>query len=138
LYNIGLSIEPSKHSIVQTYINELLSSFCTDLNLNHAYLEEILFSNTFTDVEFNKIIPDENDESFINKHFYPKVFPEIKKHENNRLDFHVKFCVTLDIELTPLISANGVKYGSLLLGNKPVLYYIYVDTQQVIKRIKQS
>jgi hypothetical protein len=107
------------------------------MNLNKDFLREIPFRSIFTDVEFAKIVPDENEESFINAHFYPKVFREIQKVEPNRLVFHVKYCFTLDSTLTPLQTKSGILYGQVLLGRKPVLYYLRLDLQELIRRVKQ-
>ena len=137
-FNIGLTIEPNKQSIVKKYLFELLNLFCNELNLDLNLLRELPFEKCFTDVEFNKIIPDDKDESFINQYFYPKVFDGIKKLDVNQFDFFVKYCFTLDKALTPNTTSIGIDYGKLLLGNKPVLYYIFVDIQKVFEKIKAN
>lgn len=137
-YNIGLSIKAAQHEIVGGYFRSLLLQFCNDLSLIPAYLHDLPFDNIFTDIEFNKHLPDENDESFINKTFYPKLFRDIRKQDNGRVDFHTKFCFTLDRSLTPDRTISGINYGSLNLGNKPVLYYIWSDVQEIINLLKAS
>lgn len=135
-YNIGLSIKAGQHEVVEEYFKNIFLQFCNDLNLIPIYLQDLPFENIFTDVEFNKHVPDENDESFINKTFYPKLFRDVRKHENGRVDYHTKFCFTLDKTLTPEKSISGIEYGSLNLWNKPVLYYIWSDVQAIINLIK--
>ena len=137
-FNIGLAIEPKNQIIAKKYLSELFNSFCISLNLNPTLLEEIPFEKNFTDVEFNKLISVDKTESFINQHFYPKLFNNIRKLEGNQFAFYVKYCFTLDKTLTPLETKNGNKYGSLKLGSKPVLYYIFVDVQEVINTIKEK
>jgi hypothetical protein len=136
-FNIGLSLKANQHELVISFLGNRLSQFCNDLNLLPAYFREIPFENIFTDIEFNKRLPDENEESFINKTFYPVVFSDIKKYENGRIDFHTKFCFTLDKTLTPEKTISGLQYGFLKLGNKPVVYYILVNIQEVITLLKK-
>ena len=126
-YNIGISVNGKAHPVLKDYLTKRFQAFLNDTGLNQIYLRELLFTKIFTDVEFNKQVPDENEESFINKHLYPKVFYEIKKLENGRLDFTNKYCFTLDKTLTQERTSSGIPYGTLNLGNKPVLYYIWVD-----------
>ena len=137
-YNIGLSVTDRHNHIFINHFGLVFSQFCKDLNLPHIYFKELYFENIFTDIEFNKLIPDDNDESFINKNFYPKIFPDLHKHENNRLDFHTKYCFTLDKSLTPEQTLSGINFGSLVLGKKPVLYYIWSDIQEIIKLVKET
>jgi hypothetical protein len=136
-FNIGLSMKDDQCKIVIAYLKEKVSHLCNQLNLIPAYFKELPFENIFTDVEFNKRLPDENEESFINKTFYPLVFSDVKKYENGRIDFHTKFCFTLDKTLTPEKTTSGLEYGVLKLGNKPVLYYVWVDIQEVIVLLKE-
>lgn len=135
-FNIGLSVKAGQHAIVEGYLRKVFSQFCTDINLSPTFLQDLPFEDVFTDVEFNKHVPDKNEESFINKTFYPKLFKDIRKQENSRLDFHTKYCFTLDKSLTPEKTISGIHYGALNLGNKPVLYYIWSDVQAIINLIK--
>lgn len=145
-FNIGLSMNGQNHKIVKDYFIKHFQTFCNDLHLNPTYFQEISFEFMFTDVEFNKHVPDENEESFINKTLYPKLFNDIKKmvfypskdREQLAWDFHTKFCFTLDKSLAPMQTNTGISYGTLNLGNKPVLYYIWIDTQTIINLIKNS
>jgi hypothetical protein len=137
-FNIGLSIKAGQHFIVEDYLQKIFLQFCKDLNLSPTFLKDLPFENIFTDVEFNKQIPDDNQESFINKTFYPNLFKDIRKQENNRLDFYTKFCFTMDKSLTPEKTISGIYYGYLNLGNKPVLYYIWSDVQSIINLIKAT
>jgi hypothetical protein len=137
-FNIGLSIKGNRHELISAYTNRLFTSFCEDLNLSPSYMLELRFEQLFTDVEFNTLIPEGNDESFINSIFYPKIFSDLKKHEKGKLEFHTKFGFTLDQSLTPEKTTSGVLFGTLSLGNKPVLYYIYVDIKDIISTLKSA
>lgn len=137
-YNIGISTKNNTHQVLRGYLNEVFHRFTFDMQLNRDYLREIPFRLIFTDVEFSKMVPDENEESFINAHFYPKVFHEIQKVEPNKLIFHVKYCFTLDGTLTPFQTNSGIRYGQLLLGRSPVLYYIGIEIQELINCVKSQ
>lgn len=143
-YNLGISIKGGPNILIETYLNELLSKFTAAQNISTYTLS---FDQIFTDKEFNKHIPDENDKSFINKHFYPKLFGDLKKNNvfdpvKNKdilvFDYKVKVCFTLDKSLTPMRCSSGVIYGTLNLGYKPVLYYLWVDIQSIINQLKSN
>lgn len=137
-FNIGLLVNTDHHEIVISYLYKILGIFCDDMHIDESSLTELPFDCIFTDVEFNKINPDENEESFINKSFYPKVCNDIKKQESGKIDFHTKYCFTIDETLTPNKSISGIYYGTLQLGNKPVLFYLRVDVQKIINVLKLS
>jgi len=137
-FNFGLSIKADSHKIVEQYFREKIIRFCKDLNLDINFLDELPFEAIFTDVEFNKHIPDENEESFINRCFYPNVFRDIKKQETGKLNFHTKFCFTMDKTLVTAITDSDIHYGSLNLGSKPVLFYLWVDVQEIIELLKTN
>ena len=135
-YNIGISVDSNAHPALRDYLTRRFQTFLNDTGLHQFFLKELLFTLIFTDVEFNKQVPDDNEESFINKHFYPKVFHDLRKLENGKLDFTKKYCFTLDKSLTLEKTSSGIQYGTLSLGNKPVLYYIWVDIQELIQILK--
>jgi len=137
-FNIGLSIKEDSHKIVEEYFRKIFIQFCQDLKLEIYFLCELPFEAIFTDVEFNKHIPDENEESFTNRTFYPKVFGDIKKQETGKIDFHTKFCFTMDKTLATSITISDIHYGSLNLGSKPVLFYLWVDVQEIIELLKTN
>lgn len=137
-FNIGLGSKINTHENLRAYLNAIFNRFANDMQINRDYLREMPFRLVFTDVEFGQIVPDDSEESFINAHFYPKVFHEIHKIEPNRLVFHVKYCFTLDSSLTPFQTTSGIRYGQVLLGRKPVLYYLLVEVQELINHIKSS
>jgi len=144
-YNLGLFLKGGNSSVAEGYFQNSISVLCQDLGLAVFQLQELPFEYMFTDVEFNKKLPDENEESFINKHFYTKLFRELKKKkvldeakgkEFWTWEYRPKFCFTLDRSLTPEASSSSVQYGSLNLGSMPVLYYVLVDLQAIINLIK--
>ncbi len=136
-YNIGLSIKNLDHSIWKFFENRL-RMFADDMSIDSIYLQEVDFNNLFTDVEFNKPIPDENDLSFVNKYLYPIIFSDIKKNENSKLEFKTRYAFTLDISLATHSTKTGIRYGSVFLGRKPIFYYIFIDISEIIQIVKQQ
>ena len=105
-FNLGLFIKGGSTAFIEKYFNDLLYQFSKELNILTYRLS---FEKMFTDIEFNKQIPDENEESFINKHFYSKLFGDLKKKwvpdtvkQKDILvwDYKVNVCFTLDKILT--------------------------------------
>lgn len=137
-YNIGLSTTHFDREQLNFYFNDLLTRFASDLSINPIYLEEIDFELMFTDVEFNDIVPDDVDLSFVNKYFYPIIFSDIKKNDIYKIDFKTKYAFTLDSSLVRYQSKSGVKYGEIVLGKKPVLYYIHTEIQPIIDILKSK
>lgn len=146
-YNLGLFLKGGNNPAVEAFLQSRIAALCNDLGVKKFHLQQLPFESIFTDIEFNKQVPDENEESFINKQFYPKLFKELAKrkvtNENTGKEFwtlnhRTKYCFTLDRSLTPETSTSGIPYGILNLGNKPVLYYVWVDVQKIIDLIKST
>jgi hypothetical protein len=146
-YNIGLYINSAKTLIIKNYLYNRLILLLNDLGIAQDNFEELSFADIFTDKEFNNILPEENEESFINKHFYFKLYGDLKKKKvfdkfRNKeywdLHFKHKYCFTIDSTLTPEISYSGVQYGTLNIGLSPILYYIFIDIQSIIEIIKET
>ena len=144
-FNFGLFVKGGMPIEVEKYLQNCISSLSQDIDIPVYHLQQLPFDYIFTDIEFNKQIPDENEESFINRHFYTKLFKELKKKKvvdetKNKSfltwEYRCKYCFTFDRTLAPSISSSGIHYGTMNLGSKPVLYYIWVDTQAIINLIK--
>lgn len=135
-YNFGLNVTTFDKDRVGEFFHYLLTTFVQDLHLNINFLEELDHNLLFTDLEFNKPVPDDSDLSFINKYLYPIIFSNIRKNEQSRIEFKTKYVFTLDRSLTKFSSKSGIRYGEIVLGKKPILYYLHVDSQSLIDFIK--
>lgn len=99
-----------------------------------------------TEIEFVKT------ENFVKTYIYKEIIDEISK-QGKKVVFKPKYVITFDKDLTnfkrdetiyPYNSifnidnqdTNHIKYGVIRLGEAPILYYILIDLQQLIKFIK--
>ena len=103
-----------------------------------------------TEIEFCK----KNElESFVKTHVYKELINEINKQENGEVLYKPKYVITFDWELTKYkMDRNrypykkifsdvsyweeSIRFGSMRLGNEPILYYIYIELQDVLRFIK--
>jgi hypothetical protein len=137
-FNVGLALSFNDQSKINIFLLEVLQRFTEDLNLDQSKLQEVKFEHLFTDKEFNNRKPDENEESFVNKYLYPIIFSDINKGQFNTIDFKIRYAFTFDKSITDkdTITKSGIKYGQIFLGKKPIMYYIYIDVQEIINIIK--
>jgi hypothetical protein len=135
-FNVGLALTAIDKSKLDVLFQQELNQFVTDLGLSRSSLQELKFELSFTDKEFNKKVSDDSEESFVNKFFYPIVFSEIKKGQFSKIDFKARFTFTLDSSITTETTISGIKYGHILLGQQPVMYYIHIDIQRIIDLLK--
>ncbi|MEY4935646.1 MAG: hypothetical protein RIS64_2005 [Bacteroidota bacterium] len=85
-----------------------------------------------------------SDISFVNDYIYKIITCSMaRKNDSHEIEFKPKYVVTFDKSLTPYpyeYIKNGhyqvIYYGKLSLGDKPLLYYIFIDLQQLIHYIK--
>lgn len=85
-----------------------------------------------TEVEFSLT---DSPESYVNSYVYQELVLGITKSEQGKICFKPRYVICFDKDLTPY-DENGIKYGKLKLGDKPILYYIYIDLQEVIRFVK--
>lgn len=90
-----------------------------------------------TEIEF---LDNSRNTSYVKSYLYRYVMHNISRGSDNdgRVNFKPRYVVTFDKDLTSLIDDNGYRYGELKLGKEPVLYFIYIDLQDVIKFIKSK
>ena len=85
-----------------------------------------------------------NDISFVNSYIYEIITHSMtRKIDSHEIEFKPKYVITFDKSLTPYpyhYIKNGhhqvIDYGKLSLGDKPILYYIFIDLQELIHYIK--
>jgi hypothetical protein len=58
------------------------------------------------------------------------------KNKDGTINFKPRYVVSFDQDLTDFQEERGIKYGELRLGNAPILYFIYIDLQELIRFIK--
>ncbi|MCC5945171.1 MAG: hypothetical protein JJT94_09560, partial [Bernardetiaceae bacterium] len=145
-FNPIASLKPNTRKAVnEMFILPILESFFSDKGGidNFSALDP---DKLKTEIEFVKA------ENFVKTYIYKEIIDEISK-PNKKVAFKPKFVITFDRDLTnfkrdettyPYNSifnidgpdTNRIKYGVIRLGNAPILYYIFIDLQQLIKFIK--
>lgn len=103
-----------------------------------------------TEIEF---APKEGKtENFVKTYIYKEIIDEISK-QGKKVVFQPKYVITFDEDLANFKidetiypynaifninspDTNHIKYGVIRLGDAPILYYILIDLQQLIKFIK--
>lgn len=99
-----------------------------------------------TEIEFTRT------QNFVKTYIYKEIIDKIDKN-GNKIVFKPKYVITFDADLTnykrddslypykAIFSDStqretNIKYGVIRLGDAPILYYIFIDLQKVIKFIK--
>jgi hypothetical protein len=128
-YNPVASLKPStRKKVNDLFINPLLTAFFFDKGGIELY-EELDPDKLITEVEFVTV------ENFVKTYIYREIINDIKK-VGNEIIFKPRFLICYDSDLTNYQEENNVKYGVIRLGEIPILYYIYIDLQAVIRFIK--
>jgi hypothetical protein len=55
----------------------------------------------------------------------------LSKKANQDVEFKTRIAFTLDADLCPLSSESGISYGELRLGKASIIYFVWVDVQEV-------
>lgn len=145
-FNPIASLKPKMRKAVnERFIFPILESFFANKGgLNN--FSELDTDKLKTEIEFVKT------ENFVKTYIYKEIINEISK-QSKKVEFQPKYVITFDRDLTnfkrdetiyPYNSifninspdTNHIKYGVIRLGEAPILYYILIDLQQLIKFIK--
>lgn len=116
----------NNNDINNKLIKPKIKKFFDSLNIN--YYHEIHETGTVSDLDF-KIV----DFSF----FYEKVFFDISKTDMT-VNVIPKYCITVDKNNCKILCPKTNIYHDLIVLNKtPVLYFIYVDINEIITFMRQ-
>jgi hypothetical protein len=91
--------------------------------------------------------------NFVKTYIYKEIIDEISKNSNGEIDFKPKYVITFDRDLAnfkkdetcyPYRSIfkdetqkeSSILFGVIRLGEAPILYYVYINLQQLIRFIK--
>lgn len=120
-------ISSSSIKLCKDYISAEISLFfkVLDIKTTELFTEQFIFS----DILFNKL----DFSSF----FYSQLFNNLNyKNINN---FPTKYAITINKSITDQqCSITGRYYSCIKLNNKPVLYYIYFDIQEIADAITKN
>lgn len=126
---VSLSSEV-RQRVNEEFIYPILEDFFKDKGGINSY-EELDPDKIKTEIEFQDTI-----ESYVKSYVYKEVMNTISKNDDGTINFKPRYVVSFDQDLTDFQEEMGIKYGELRLGNAPILYFIYIDLQELIRFIK--
>jgi len=133
LFNPVVSLNSQVRQIVnEEFIYPILDNFFKDKGGIDSY-EELDPDKIKTEIEFQK---KDTIESYVKSYVYKEVMNTISKNEDGTINFKPRYVVSFDQDLTDFKEERGIKYGELRLGDAPILYFIYIDLQELIRFIK--
>lgn len=150
-FNPIASLKPkTRKAVNERFIFPILESFFVNKDgLDNS--SELDPDKLKTEIEFIKT------ENFVKTYIYKEIINEISKQQDKKVIFKPKYVITFDEDLAnydtdttkyPYRQIFGndwdsikspeidIKYGVIRLGDAPILYYILIDLQQLIKFIK--
>ncbi len=131
--NPVVSLNSQVRQIVnEEFIYPILEDFFKDKGGINSY-EELDPDKIKTEIEFKKKDPIE---SYVKSYVYKEVMNTISKNDDGTINFKPRYVVSFDQDLTNFKEERGIKYGELRLGNAAILYFIYIDLQELIRFIK--
>jgi len=122
-----------REKVNQELINPKLTQFFKNKGGIGEY-EQLDIDKITTDIEFSLT---DSPESYVNSYVYQELVQKIAKNEQGRILFKPRYVICFDEDLTPYKDKDdGTQYGQLKLGNKTILYFIYISLQEVIRFVK--
>ncbi len=112
---------------VNALIEARVANFFTSIGKDYNEAEFIELYDTITDKEFQNTSAE-----LANSYFYQYLFTDIQKLSDGSISDTIKFAITFDRDLTPL-SIDNILYGTIKIANRPILFYILFDLQELIK-----
>ena len=114
--------------IKEKFIKPIVERFFAASNINNY--EEIALNNEISNKDFNSQGID---------YFYEDIFYDIKKTKEGKIDFSVKYCITLDkTNCTTPCKKTGILYDEILLNKKPVFYFIYIPIEDIFSFLREE
>ena len=133
IFNPVVSLNPLvRQRVNEEFIYPILDSFFKDKGGINSY-EELDPDKIQTEIEFKK---KDTIESYVKSYVYKEVMNTISKNDDGTINFKPRYVVSFDQDLTDFKEERGIKYGELRLGDVPILYFIYIDLQELIRFIK--
>lgn len=112
---------------VNLFIENRLKTFFLTIGQVYEDAEFIELHDTITDKEFQN-----SSAELANSYFYQILFTRVAKTSDGSISEPIKFAITFDRELTPL-PIDNFYYGTIKIANRPILYYILFDLQELIR-----
>lgn len=133
IFNPVVSLNPLvRQRVNEEFIYPILDKFFKDKGGIDSY-EELDPDKIKTEIEFSQ---KDTQENYVKSYVYKEVMNTISKNDDGTINFKPRYVVSFDQDLTDFKEERGIKYGELRLGNAPILYFIYIDLQELIRFIK--
>ncbi|CAD5950747.1 hypothetical protein [Planktothrix agardhii] len=131
LFNPVVSLKSQiRQRVNEEFIYPILEDFFKDKGGINSY-EELDPDKIKTEIEFQDTI-----ESYVKSYVYKEVMNTISKNKDGTINFKPRYVVSFDQKLTNF--GEEIDYGELKLGNATILYFIYIDLQELIRFIKKE
>lgn len=128
-YNPVASLKPYMRKLVnELFLLTIIQKFFSDKGGIENFCE-LDPDKLKTEIEFEK------DKNYVKTYIYKEIIDEIKK-QDKKVVFRPKYVITFDKELSDYDEEKNIRYGVIRLGSQPILYYIYIDYQELIQFIK--
>lgn len=154
-----LALHPKvRKGVNERFIQPILEIFFKDKKgagskTGIEYFEALDVDRLKTEMEFQQ------EENYVQNYVYAELIKEIRKDDNGKVVFRPRYSISFDGDLTDY--ENGIKidpknypykqifndsdkeekqirYGTLRLGDAPILYVIFIDFQEFIRFIKKK
>ncbi len=141
-FNPIVSLNPKvRKRVNDEFIAPIIQQFFSDKGGINSFAE-LDPDKLKTDVEFLDFTAQEN---FVKSYVYKELMNEISKGIDGKVNFKPRYLISFDTDLTEYEVSNKnypnsskrIKYGVIRLGEEPILYYIYVELQELINFIKK-
>ena len=138
-FNPIVTLNPKMRKRVnEEFIKPILEIFFSDKG-ELSDFEEFDLDKLKTEIEF------QTELNFVKTYVYKELMNSIKKDSIGNVLYKPRYLISFDKDLTNYDvsekkypqTQRGIRYGVIRLGNIPILYYIYVDLQKIIRFIKK-
>lgn len=126
-YNPVVGFDEGNLQKVNQFIHNRVVDFFTLIGIDIDNTEYIEIHDVITEMEFQKTTTE-----LAKSYFYQVLFTEIKKTKQEEIADTIKYCITFDRDLAPYAKGN-FNYGIIKIANRPILFYIYLDIQDLIR-----
>lgn len=137
-FNPTVALSPKMRQRVNNdFIKPILQLFFSDRGGLDQF-EELDADKLKTEIEFR------DELNFVKSYVYKELMNDIRKNLDGNVLFKPKYFISFDEDLTEYKTSEkiyphnnkNIRYGVIRLGNEPILYYIFIDLQEVIRYIK--
>ncbi|GEO07021.1 hypothetical protein AAE02nite_46850 [Adhaeribacter aerolatus] len=127
-FNPVMTLKPRVRKLVNDeFLIPIIEQFFSDKG-GIVNFEPLDTDKLKTEIEFGNL-----EESFVQDYVYKEIINTITKSQEGVVCFKPRYVITFDEDLTT--EEDGI-YGALKLGNSPILYYIKINLQSLIRFIK--